>query len=310
MKKKILVAVDGSRHASTAVGYAARMAGAIGDVEYLLIHIQPGISQYLLDEAEKIPKVKSELGKIIKKNKAAGLALLEAHRAKMVKGGVDAVRIEIQTRPRLVSVADDLLALSHAGSYDAIVVGRRGIGYLHEMVMGSVAANLANNSQITPIWIVDGDVSGEKTLLAVDGSSRSLRALDHLAFILGGQSENRIHMIHVQPWLRDCCEIDMDEPPSPEVETAMLDGDRKCMRDFSSQAKAVLGQYGFDDDRIDLTTVAARVFAGKAILEAAGKGEYGTVVIGKGGESKSTFLGSVSRKVLQKASNLAVWIVP
>ncbi len=48
---------------------------------------------------------------------------------------------------------------------------------------------------------------------------------------------------------------------------------------------------------------------GKAILDEAKKGKYGTVVIGRRGVDRAFFMGSVSRHVLDKISERAVWVV-
>lgn len=61
-------------------------------------------------------------------------------------------RIEIQTRPRLIGVADDLRAMGQA--YDAVLVGRRGIGALQEMVMGSVSRQVLQKASNLAVWIV------------------------------------------------------------------------------------------------------------------------------------------------------------
>ena len=48
---------------------------------------------------------------------------------------------------------------------------------------------------------------------------------------------------------------------------------------------------------------------GKAIVDEAKKGNYGTVVIGRRGVSKAFFMGSVSRYVLDRTRNRALWLV-
>jgi nucleotide-binding universal stress UspA family protein len=310
MEKKIAIAVDGSLHALHAVQYAARMSAVISELKVVLIHIQPTVSDYLLEEAQKSAKAAAELKKLIRKNQSAASALLEKSRDQMIQAGMREDRIELKTQPRHISVADDLLAWSQAAAYDAIMVGRRGISYLQELVMGSVTDNLVNHSNLTPIWMVDGDISSDKILLAVDGSSRALRAVDHLSFILSGMEKSRIQMIHVQPRLQDYCEIDTREELSPDAEAAIIDSDQRCLDAFYAQALSVFKRNGFAENRLDLTIVTNKLIAGRAILDEAKKGNYGTIVIGKRGTSKSMFFGSVSRYIIHKAEKLAVWIVP
>ena len=95
MNKKILIAVDDSIHSKNAIRYASNMAAFVKDVNYTLLHVQPMISQYLLDEAEKDRTAKAELKKIVEKNTEAGNNLLEKHREQMIKMGVATNLIDI-----------------------------------------------------------------------------------------------------------------------------------------------------------------------------------------------------------------------
>ncbi|MFO7713653.1 universal stress protein [Desulfosarcina sp.] len=310
MQKKIAIAVDASMHSSHAVQYAVRMAASIPELQVVLIHIQPTLSGYLLDEARQSVKAEKELQQLIRKNQAAAVALLEEYRQRMVESGMPEDRIELKTQLRHISVADDLLAWCQVSAYDALMVGRRGVSYLQGLVMGSVTENLVNHSNLTPIWIIDGKIDSEKILLAVDGSPRALRAVDYLSFMLSGSEKSRIHMLHIQPRMQDYCEINVQLEVSAQAESILLDSDRKCLDDFHAQALTVFKRNGFSRDRIDLHIVPNKLAVGKAILDEARRGNFGTIVIGKRGESKSMFFGSVSRHVIQKAADLAVWIVP
>lgn len=310
MQKKIAIAVDKSLNSAQAVRYAARMAAGISDVHFVLLHIQPAISQYLLEEAHLSHKARNELESIIRKNREAAVTLLDKYRQQLLQSGMPEERVTTHTRPRHIGVADDLLTLSQAQAYDAILVGRRGVSYLQEWVMGSVTANLIDNSQLLPIWMVDGEPTSSKILLAVDGSPGALRALDHLAFILTGRQDEAIHMIHVQPALQDFCEIEVPVDPASEAQAILLNDDRRCIDDFHAQACAILKRYGFDPDRMDLQTRPKRSGVARAIMEAAHQGQFGTVVMGRRGSSKSRFFGSVSRQILHKSADCAVWLVP
>ena len=310
MQKKIAIAVDNSLHSTQAVRYAALLAAEIPEIHYVLVHIQPTISQYLLDEAQKSHKARSELEGIIGKNRATATKLLEKYRLQLLQSGLPEERLTTHTRPRHVSVADDILTLSQTQSYDAILVGRRGVSYLQELVMGSVTANLIDNSQLLPVWMVDGEPASGKILLAVDGSPGALRALDHLAFILSGSKDTPIHMIHVQPTLQDFCEIEVPDDPASEAQAILLNSDRQCIDDFHAQACAILKRYGFGSECMELQTIRKRSGPARGIMETVGRSRFGTVVVGRRGASKSRFFGSVSRQILHKAMDCAVWIVP
>ena len=55
MDKKIMIAVDDSRHSKNAVRYAAGIYEVLKDMKFTIMHVQPTISEYLLDEAKKSP---------------------------------------------------------------------------------------------------------------------------------------------------------------------------------------------------------------------------------------------------------------
>jgi nucleotide-binding universal stress UspA family protein len=246
----------------------------------------------------------------MKANQKASTEMLEKTHRQMAQSGVAADRIEICSRIRTTGVAEDLLDECRLKSYDAIALGRRGITYLQEMVTGSVTANLLEHSQVTPVWMVDSEVPNSRIVLAADGSQNALRALDHLAFILGGQADAKIHVIHVKPQLRDICEIDVGSETMAAAEEIILDSDRHCIDGFYKQALGVLQKNKLDPSQFDIQTVESRFSIAGAILDTARHGGFGTIVIGRRGFKKSMFTGSVSRKIIQKVNKMAVWLVP
>ena len=50
--------------------------------------------------------------------------------------------------------------------------------------------------------------------------------------------------------------------------------------------------------------------AAKTILARAKSSRFQTLVVGRRGEGTTFFMGSVSRYILNKASQMAVWLVP
>ena len=95
MEKKILLAVDDSIHSKHAIQYAARMSSVVGDPTYTLFHVQPTISQFLLEEAETDLKARAGLKKVIRKNSDEAQALLEKYKGQMVRMGIADKHIDI-----------------------------------------------------------------------------------------------------------------------------------------------------------------------------------------------------------------------
>jgi nucleotide-binding universal stress UspA family protein len=310
MEKKILIAVDDSRQSQNAVQYAAAIYGVQEEVKFILMHVQPTISQYLLDEAQKSPRAYAELEKINRRNSEAGQRLLENSKAQMVALGMTAGDIQLTNRPRTLGVAKDILEYSAAGHLDAIIVGRRGLSGLEEVFLGSVSANIIENTVVTPVWLVDGKGSGKDILLAVDGSESSYRAVDHLAFIMGGNTDVKIVFFHVTPRLKDFCPVDFEEDTTAELENIIRQGDKDCIDHFLSHAKKRLDEAGIRENQISFKVRDGIMRVGKAVLDEYRAGDFGTLVVGRRGVNKKFFTGSVSRYLVNKFADGALWIVP
>ncbi len=310
MKKKIAVAVDGSVNCECALKYVVGMSSVISQLQFVLMHIQPPLSQYLTDEAERKPKALKALRKLIKANETASKKILERAQSYMIKKGVPVADIELCSRIRYGGVAEDLLVLCQERSYDALVIGRRGVTRLQGLLTGSVTTNLLEHAKLTPLWIVDGEVPNKNILLAADGSNNSLRALDHLSFMLCGSKETNIQIVHIAPRMQDYCAIVPDKETIAAAEQIMFDDDQRCIDSFQGKALAIMKKNGMDQAKIEIKTVKNKLPVAKAIRDSAAKGGYGTIVLGRRGLTKGLFTGSVSRSVIQKATNSAIWLVP
>ncbi|MFZ1987375.1 MAG: universal stress protein [Desulfatitalea sp.] len=310
MKKKIAIAVDGSVHCGCAVRYAASLARTIPELHYVLLNIQPPVSQYLTQEADSKPKARQALRHLVAANEKNSLLLLEKARGQLLQGGIDPARVELRTRPRIDGVAQDILNVCQAAPFDAVVVGRRGLGHLQELLTGSVTSNLLAHSQWTPIWMADGEVPNDKIMLAADGSPNALRALDHLAFMLNGNPEAKLHIAHVKPGLSEIRAIDFDKEAMVAAEEVIAESNQRHMEGFYAQALDVTSKSGLKASQLHFQTIENRFSIASAILDVAREGHFGTIVLARSGVPKSLFSGSVARKIIQKAHNSAVWLVP
>ena len=314
MQKKILIAMDGSRFSKGALSYAARIAAMVGDIRFVLFHVQPMISGYLAEEALKSPKARAEMEVLKKKNEAAATTLLEAGREELTRMGVDAGRIEIATQPRRAGLAEDILNTAEAGRYDAIGVGRRGLSAFQELFVGSVTSNLVSHSRQIPLWVVDGTVASDHVLIAVDGSVNALRAVDHAAFMFSDNERVRFEMLHIQPDLADFCDGDPEALEAGHLKQSIQEAGRQCVRDFTAKAEARFKESGIGGSQISFREIEKRRSPAKAIVEAVHKGDFGTLILGRqgmgAGSAGASFMGRVVAAVLQKIDNRAVWIVP
>jgi nucleotide-binding universal stress UspA family protein len=308
MEKKILVAADDSIYSRHAVEYAVKMSSVVKDLTYTLFHVQPPVSQYLLDEAKTSFKARGEVQNVIRKNAEESRAILEKCKAKMVGMGVDDRHIDVVTEPRMLGVAKDVLEYAELGLYDAIVVGRRGLSHVQKTLMGSIAADLVEQSMAAPVWVTDGSVMSTKIMLAIDGSESSLRAVDHLSFMVSQNPEVKVTLFHVIPRLGHYNAIDFDDKAA-DMNGLQAEADRD-IEHFYGCAQEKFREAGIQESQIEIKVRRCTVNVSKAIVDEANKGHYGTLVVGRRGAGKAFFMGSVSRHVLDRVSNQALWLVP
>jgi len=309
LKKKILIAVDDSANSRKAIEYSAQMKKIIADLSFIIFNVQPTISHYLLHDSKRDAKATAALRDVIAKNEKTSEELLEKYKSLMIKKGIDKKSIHLVTKPRAMGAAKDILLYAKNLLPDAIVLGRRGTSRLQEAFVGSVANAVFEHASVIPIWAVDGKVTSSKIMVAIDGSESSLDAVDHISFMVGANPDVDLTLLHVTPTLRNYCTIDFDKE-GEIVDEVIARGDKQCVDDFYTHAQQRFKAAGINEKQISIKEVKSTINIGKAIVDAAKKGKYGIIVVGRRGMSDSFFMGSVSRYIVNKASNCAVWLVP
>jgi len=309
MQKKVLIALDHSDPSRRALQYVIDMADAVPELHFVLYHVQPMISLFLQDEAKKSAAARKRLDGVFEKNNQAARRLLLDFSSEMTTRGIAADRIETRTQMRQHGYAKDIIEAAQHGRYDAIVVGRRRQSGLEKLYSGSVTADILEQAQVVPVWLVDGRPTGD-ILLAVDGSTASMRAVDHVGFMLSGNATTRIILLHVVGSARNFCEVDLDASTGDELEAMVQRADQACIDRFYPQAVKKFESAGLQRGQIETMSVKGGRQVGKAIMEVAAKGTFGTIVVGRRGMDKSFFMGSVSRYVTNKLTDAALWLVP
>ena len=310
MQKKILVAVDGSPASNRALDYLGLMEGArIRELSVTLLYVMNPIPPYLRREGQAAPEAFKRLRALENKNRQAARQVLEGARERMLDHGMAPEQVETKALPRTADVARDILFQAEQGLYDALVLGRRGLSKAQELFVGSVTNKVVQHAERLPVWILGGRVTSLKVLCPVDASEGSLRAVDHLAFMLGGNPECEITLFHVGATLANYCPLEFAEQEGVEIEGDLMRVEQECMDDFYARALEVLSQGGVERDQVRTKSVEGRLGVTRAILAELKEGDYGTVVLGRRGENRSFFLGHVSDKVVSRADTVAVWVV-
>lgn len=309
MEKKILIAVDESFHSKKAVEYAIKMNSVVKNLSFTIFNVLPTISEYLVTDSNIDRKASAALKEVISKNEDTSKELLESYKSMMIKNGVNKKYIDMVSQPRIMGAAKDILHFSKQNLHDAILLGRRGISRIEEAFMGSVANTVLEHANVIPVWAIDGEVKSSKILVAIDGSESALNAVDHICFMLGDNPDAKLTLLHVTPTLRDYCTIEFNEQ-GDIVEEIIAHGNKQCVDGFYTHANQRFKAAGINENQILFREVKSMVSVGKTIVSEAEKGGYGIVVIGRRGVNESFFMGNVSRYVINKASDCAVWLVP
>lgn len=308
MAKEILIAVDDSPASHQAVRYVSGMAETVGSLKCCLVHVQPVISQFLIAEAPKDPQSQQALGHLREAHAETSQLILDRQSQALKALKFPERDIVTVSLPGQDGVAKSLLDYGQSQKIDVIVTGRRDLSSLQKPFMGRVTADLVENSTFLPIWIVDGEVRSSKLMVAVDGSESSMRAIDHLCYVFHGNHDVHFHLLHIIPRLTESCGIDFGDGRE-RLEMVGQRGAHHCIDHFYRKAIERFKAAGIGTHQIESQILKKKLNPGKAIIQAAIQGGFGTLVIGRRGINRSFFTGSVSRYVTNRAENMALWLV-
>lgn len=310
LEKHVMVAVDGSLQARQAVKYAVALAEWVRPLTLTLYHVQPPVSQYLVDEARRNARASAELDALLKRHATAAQDLLTGLSDSAVTNGFPPERIHTETAVRLTDIDRVILSAAVDRKLDALVMGQRGISGIQKTFIDSVSDRVLSQPAGLPVWLVKGTAGTPgRILLAVDGSEDALRAVDHVAFMVSGHPGVRLTFYHVRPRFRDACPIIDDTPPGEHLKAAARRGARQCLDRFLQQAIERLAAEGISEDRVTVVTEDKKIDIAKAIAATAAAGDFGTVVVGRRGINHTFFSGSVSEALLNRIDDRALWVV-
>lgn len=305
MEKKILVAIDGSVSSFNSLDYLIKLFASDSALSVHLLSLVPaggGGKDWMFE----VDPYRTQTSASEKYSLLARKHLREAE-DRLLRNGIAKERIESH-----VKVASGVCAAirdeAERGHYDSVLIGRRGLGTVGSMFFGSTSGELVEKCHKIPLWIVDGNVSSHRFLLAVQNQPASLMAADHLAFILKNHPEAEICLYHSnsvfgkqQPaaaaafheqWGRAWCD-------------QYLDLDNYL---FYAHAQLLVDN-GFARHRITQLPMQMHLDVGADLLRQAKQHGCGTIVIGRRrrdlGKAQIT---GVSDRTLKQAENIAIWL--
>lgn len=220
---------------------------------------------------------------------ATGQAL-EAARQKCISLGFSECSVQVKSITRRVSLIRDILAESRRGMFDAVVLGRRGVSRLEEMLGESTSRGVIEEAAVTPVWVCRvPDPTRRNVLLCVDGSEQAYRTADHVGFILGPDQDHDVTLLSV----------------------VQKGSDPDAMVHVQNRAGALLCENGVDPSRISKKTVQSST-PQRTIAKMAAEEGFAVVAVGRAasgnGFINQLFSDSVSANLFHDSGGATLWI--
>jgi nucleotide-binding universal stress UspA family protein len=278
---KVLMATDGSRHATRALTTACQILSP-QDREIDLLCVVPAVD----------PKERAHRLKLCRRASRI-LAMAQA----ALGEGVNAKPVVQVGSPARTLIADSL-------NYDVTVLGAQSHKNRSRAGLGPVTSRVAEHSNATVLIgrELHSD-AGMKILVPVDGSEGSLRALDQLAAMVDLSCAD-VSLVHVveTPWLH----------AGDDQEWVGYEEEKEEEIDPQAQFECVLEREGDETletararlpVRTAVTTFIYRGIPSEEILREAETGDYDLVVMAASGvtDLKHQILGSVSSQIAWNA---------
>lgn len=288
--RRILVCLDGSDHAMDTVRYVSGILPRRG-IEVTLFCVLSKDPEYFLDvgglaargeERSDASRWEVDQKKFIEK-------FMETARQLMLEQGFSPEGVKVVVQEKKVGIARDIISEAQNG-YDAVVAGRQGVNPITRLVIGSIAIKLLQSLTSIPFWLVGKTNPSNKILAAVDASEGSMRAVEHIARVVGG-SKIEVTLLRV---IR-----------------GPLSNDELTLDEIFQKASQLLEKGGIIRDQISTKVVSGVATRSGSIIAQATSGGYGTVVLGRRGHTKveDFYMGRVTNKVIQLGGKVAVWVV-
>jgi nucleotide-binding universal stress UspA family protein len=307
---KILVAMDGSEQAMNAVRYLGGMVSP-KHTRIVLFHVALDLPEALMD-MQRIPGFHRRSTEISSwrshvKNKID--EYLSEAKSILVAGGFPTSKVTTLLQKKQLGISRDILKQSRK-EYQALVVGRKGVSRIKDMLMGSTANKLVGKILHIPFIVVGGNPQPGKVILAFDGSKNAQKALNYFG-MLADPAQCEVEICHVIRSINVAGPMGEINFFPADIEKTWIKESVKNIEPMMEDAKIHLIKAGFSSDRVTcriLTDQASRAFG---ILSEAEAGGFGSIVVGRRGLSRvqEFIMGRVGRKILHAADNHAVWVV-
>jgi len=309
LTKKIVVPIDGSKNALRSFDYIEKLYGPKHDLNLSVLYVLPTLPPLLADEKITDKEIYASLTNTEQRLVNRANKVLNEAKQQLLAKGFHEKRIESVARKKRSGIAQDICEWAESKKIDAVLLTRRGQTDLEMFFLGRVSDRIVEYSREAPVWIVGGVSDSKKVLVCVDNSENAMRAVDHAGFMLAG-TDSHVTVFHTMRNLRRYVPKDVLEE-APELQELWKKKAGQDIAPFMEKAREMLLKAGLNETQVTTKVADGSRSPADDILKEARENGYGTVVLGRRGISgvKGFLFGSVTKKILNQATGLTIWLV-
>ena len=297
MTEKILIALDNSEGAWSAVEYVSQTFNQSPGVQVALLHILPSLPPGFWDHGHVVSSEaeKENLQRLIanweKGQEQQVQGLMQKAHDRLKEAGIPPGAVTDRFKPKDYDVADDILDEAEADGFDNIVMGRRGLGRAKALLLGSVTQKVVQKARKSAVTIVSKLRPIKKILFPLDLEA-DYQAIIPLVQDLAGKVNAAIMLLYVIPPVTLFPTFYVNINIDSFVAEAKLSAGKQMadiIKDFFTEFKV--------ETRIESGDPADR------ILEVSQEEGIDLIIMGTHGRQglERAVLGSVASKVVQSA---------
>lgn len=306
---KILLPIDGSKHSKRAIYFAGYLGKYLGQslkgIDLLNVLTGRYMSRRIpyIDYRAEIMKLSDSFTKFKKRHIKRDIEPVLYEGEKVLRD----IGIELPVKKLIVDgdPAQEIVRIADEGHYSAIILSRRGLSGIIGILVGSVTNKVVHSAIGQTVYVVSKKIQEDKKcpvskiLIPVDGSSYSLKGVEHAACLSYALKNHikRITLLRV---------VNLAFYEKRLMEGIDLEKETK---NIIEEGKSVLIEAGVSK-RI-ITTKVRIGGPSEEIIKETEKGDYNLIIMGRKGRTafKDFILGGISSTVLQRCQNTTIAIV-
>jgi nucleotide-binding universal stress UspA family protein len=300
MPSRILLAVDGSPKCKEAASSLGSILKTGADCEILLYHcVKRFTNEGVSDVAGFVPECRVP----VEEQEKSGQATLEEARRLLVESGFPGERVQTALRLDSEDPAEDIISAAKEAGIDTIALGRRGLGRLERLLLGSVSSTVSQYSGSLNVWVVDAPLHDtRRVLVGIQGLIGGDVLCRYAAETVASFACSQFTFLHLKPPVARYLE------EMPMVWEADYE---KPLMELMAQGRDALLKRGIPPYFVRTRLEQAREGVARDLLNEIEKEKYQMVVIGKRSLQKKTpfLLGSIANKLLRSVRGVILCMV-